>query len=198
MKLEKVIAYLIGLLFTCFGVALILKTNWGLDAWNSVFAGLEQITPLSFGMWSITIQGLFLLIAAILDKKMEWLCIIPIVYKGIFLDIAKTITFHISIPSGIGTSILLFVFGYLLVVLGTGLYVATGYPKMPIDGLMTALSDSFLGNIKKSRLLIEIVGFTFLILVRGPFGIGTVITTFTISHFISATKNLAEKWLKPT
>lgn len=39
MKLEKVIAYLIGLLFTCFGVALILKTNWGLDAWNSVFAG---------------------------------------------------------------------------------------------------------------------------------------------------------------
>lgn len=108
MKLEKVIAYLIGLLFTCFGVALILKTNWGLDAWNSVFAGLEQITPLSFGMWSIAIQGLFLLIAAILDKIMEWLCIIPIVYKGIFLDIAKTITFHISIPSGIGTSTLLF------------------------------------------------------------------------------------------
>ena len=79
-------------------------------------------------MWSIAIQGLFLLIAAILDKKMEWLCIIPIVYKGIFLDIAKTITFHISIPSVIGT----------------------------------------------------------------------VITTFTISHFISATKNLAEKWLEPT
>ena len=168
MKLEKVIAYLIGLLFTCFGVALILKTNWGLDAWNSVFAGLEQITPLSFGMWSIAIQGLFLLIAAILDKKNGMVLYYSYCLQRNIFRHRKDYNFSYLNPSGIGTSILLFVFGYLLVVLGTGLYVATGYPKMPIDGLMTALSDSFLGNIKKSRLLIEIVGFTFLILVRGP------------------------------
>lgn len=191
----KIPAYLIGLLCTCFGVALVLKTDWGLDAWNGVFVGLEQITSFSFGVWSIVIQGLFFFIASFLNKKIEWLCIFPIIYKGIFLDVAKVMVSIVPTPSGIGASAVFFLSGYLLVALGTGLYVATGYPKMPIDGLMTALSNSFLGSIKKSRLLIEIVGFASLVLVHGPFGIGTIIITFTIGHFISVSKNFVEKWL---
>lgn len=193
---RRITPYLIGLLCTCFGVALVLKTNWGLDAWNSVFAGLEQITPFSFGTWSIMIQGVFLLIASALNKKIEWFCIFPIIYKGIFLDVAKAIVSPILISSSIGTNTLLFLCGYFLVALGTGLYVATGYPKMPIDEFMAALSNSYLGCIEKARLFIELVGFISLILVRGPFGIGTIIVTFTIGHFISASKNLAEKRLK--
>ena len=193
---KRIPAYLIGLLCTCFGVALVLKTNLGLDAWNGVFAGLERITPFSFGTWSVVIQGAFLLIAAALNRKMEWLSVFPIIYKGIFLDAAKAMVSPNFMHPGVAARVSLFLCGYLLVALGTGLYVATGYPKMPIDGLMIALSNSYLGSIKKSRLLIEITGFISLLLVGGTFGIGTIIITFTIGHFISAAKRLAEKWVK--
>lgn len=192
----KIPAYLIGLLCTCFGVALLLKTNWGLDAWNGVFAGLEKLTHFSFGVWSIIIQGAFFLIAAVLDKKIEWRCIFPIIYKGIFLDAAKAAMSILPDPSGFMGNSLFFLSGYLIVAFGTGLYVATGYPKMPIDGLMTALSKIFAGSIKKSRLLIEVTGFILLIFVRGPFGIGTIIITFTIGYFISASRNITGKWLE--
>ena len=188
-------SYLVGLFFTCFGVALILKTNWGLDAWNAVFKGLETRTSISFGMWSIIIQGVFLLITALLTKQMEWLCFLPVVYKGILLDITKVMVFDIPNPKGVGNNALFFIGGYVLVALGTGLYVATKYPKMPIDGLMIALSDTFFKSIRKSRLIIESVGFSTLLLVGGPFGLGTVIVTLTIGYSISISKRMTEKTL---
>lgn len=194
MKRKRIPAYLVGLFCTCLGVALVLQADWGLDAWNGVFSGLERITPLSLGTWSAVIQGAFLLIAAVVSRKPEWLCIFPILYKGMCLDVSKTLISSIALPAGPGIHALLFGGGYLLVAFGTGLYVATGYPKMPIDGLMTALSDAFFGSITRARLFIEVVGFAALLLVRGPFGIGTVIVTFTIGHAISIAKQITGPW----
>lgn len=192
---RKSFLYLTGLICTCFGVAIVLKTNLGLDAWNGVFAGLEKITPLSIGGWSILIQGSFWIIASILNRKMDWLCGFPMIFKGIFLDFAKATVSRIHVPHGIFAEVILFIAGYALVAAGTGVYVATGYPKMPIDGLMTALADFFSWSMKKARLVIELCGFASLLLVCGPFGWGTVIITFTIGHVISISRNFAEKWL---
>ena len=47
-------------------------------------------------------------------------------------------------------------------------------------------------DVRKSRFLIEISGFTALQLVRGPLGIGTVIITLTIGHVVS----LSRKWMQ--
>lgn len=195
VKPRKAILYMIGLICTCFGAAVILKTSWGLDAWNGVFAGLERITPFSIGLWSIIIQSCFWLTASVLNKKADWLCAIPIVFKGIFLDVSKAAVSSFSVPDTFLSGGALYLFGYGLIAAGTGIYTATGYPKMPIDGLMMALSHSFSWSVKRARLLIELCGFTLLLVVRGPFGAGTLISTFTIGHFVSASHKLAQKWL---
>lgn len=195
VRLQKIFIYLTGLICTCLGVALILKTNWGLDAWNGVFAGLEKLTFLSIGIWSVIIQACFWLSASILNKKADWLCLIPILLKGIFLNMAKEAVACVSIPKGFLTDSALFLWGYILVAVGTGAYVATDYPKMPIDGLMIALADFFSGNIRKARLTIELCGFTLLVFVKGPFGIGTIIITFTIGYVISNSCKIAKKLL---
>lgn len=192
---ERVFLYITGLMCTCFGVGVVLKTNWGLDAWNGVFAGLENITSLSIGVWSMIIQGSFWILSAILNKKVDWLCLFPIVLKGIFLDMAKAIISFAGAPFGIFMNGIFFLSGYALVAAGTGAYVATGYPKMPIDGLMTAISSYFSWSIKRARLVIELCGFTFLLLVRGPFGFGTVIITFTIGSVITVSQKFAKKWI---
>lgn len=190
--IKKLSLYLLGLIGTCYGVAIILKTNWGLDAWNSVFAGLEKSTPFSLGTWAIIIQSAFLILTAVLNKEIDWFCAFPNVFKGLFLDFAKTCISCISIPSGFVINTLVFISGYFLVAIGTGVYIATGYPKMPIDGLMTALSHTFFGSIKRARLLIELCGFISMFLVHGPFGFGTIIITFTIGHVISVSQSFAD------
>lgn len=194
-KLQVFMIYFFGLLCTCLGVSLILKTEWGLDAWNGVFAGLDRITPVSIGGWSMIIQGCFWILASILNRKADWLCMFPIVFKGIFLDISKSLVSLAVIPDGLIADGILFFAGYLLVAAGTGVYVATGYSKMPIDGLMTALATFYSWSIKKARLLIELTGFTVLLFVHGPFGGGTILITFTIGYVVSVSCGFAQKWL---
>lgn len=193
--LRRMIIYLTGLLCTCFGVAIVLKTGWGLDAWNGVFAGLEKLTPLTIGLWSVIIQGCFWGLASALNRKAEWLCVLPILFKGIFLDIARKAVSLAVVPSGRMTDCALFLLGYVLVVAGTGIYVATGYPKMPIDGLMLAVSDFFSWSVKKARFTIELSGFVLLLLTHGPFGGGTIIITFTMGCAVAESYKLARKWL---
>lgn len=195
VRLQTITIYLIGLTCTCFGVAMILKTGWGIDAWNGVFAGLAKRTPLSIGIWSVIIQGGFWTLASILNKKPDWLCILPILFKGVFLDVAKAGISFMSVPDGPMADSVLFLLGYILVAAGTGAYVATGYPKMPIDGLMMALADFFSWNVRNARLTIELSGFTLLLLVRGPFGIGTILITVTIGYVISHSCKIAQRLL---
>lgn len=192
MYIKRVTAYLLGLFMTCIGVALVLKTGWGVDAWNGVFAGLERLTAFSIGSWSVIIQGCFWCIAACLNKKADLYCIIPIALKGIMLDIARDAVFSFPLPETLPMKCLLFLTGYALVGFGTGVYVETGYPRMPIDGLMLAIADFFSWDVRKSRFLIEISGFTALLLVRGPLGIGTVIITLTIGYAVSVSRKWAQ------
>ncbi|WP_039656481.1 YczE/YyaS/YitT family protein [Clostridium tyrobutyricum] len=192
ISLVRICIYLVGLSCTCFGVAIMLESEMGLDAWNAVFAGLEKLTPLSLGMWSIIIQGSFLVIASVLDQRVELFCIFPIVWKGIVLDLSKAAIAYIQFGNTFWSRVLLFLGGYAIVGIATGVYVATGYPKMPIDGLMMAVSRFFSWEVKKSRLLIEVSGFIVMFLVGGPFGSGTIIITFTFGYVVSATQNFAE------
>ena len=194
-NMYRVLIYLIGLIGTCFGVVFILKTDWGLDAWNGVFVGLAKLTPLSMGIWSVIIQGCFWVFASVLNRKADWLCVIPIFLKGVFLDMAKEAVACVSVPCGFLANSALFLLGYMFVAVGTGVYVTAGYSKMPIDGLMTALANFFSWNIRKARLAIELCGFALLVLAKGPFGIGTVMITLTIGSVISGSCRVAKKIL---
>lgn len=189
MYLKRTGVYCIGLFLTCAGVAMVLRAGWGVDAWNGVFAGLARVTACSIGIWSMVIQGLFWAIASFLNKKADLGCVVPIVMKGVMLDLSKAAVFSLPVPDALWIRGLLFFLGYALVGIGTGVYVEMGFSKMPIDGLMMALADFFSWDVKRSRLLIEGIGFTCLLLVRGPLGIGTVFITFTIGCAVSESRD---------
>ncbi|MDD3253675.1 MAG: DUF6198 family protein [Lachnospiraceae bacterium] len=195
LSIKKLALYFGGIYCTCLGVCLVLQAGYGLDSWNGVFAGLAQKTAVSIGGWSIIIQSAFLLTAYLLTKRLEIKCVFPIAIKGVLLDFTKTFLFVMPNTNTLYGSILFFAAGYLLVGIGTGVYVATGYPKMPIDGLMWAISSAFGWSIGKARLLIEIVGFTTVLLVGGPFGVGSIVITFTIGHMIALFQKAASTLL---
>lgn len=107
------------------------------------------------------------------------------------MDITKSFVLLMPVINAVYANILLFLLGYLLVGAGTGVYVATGYPKMPIDGLMWATSSFLRWSTNQARLLIEVVGFVTMLFVGNPFGLGTILIAFTIGNVIAISQMAA-------
>lgn len=192
----KISLYFNGLIISSLGIAVALQSNLGVSSWDAVFAALGHLTILTIGTWSILIQFIFWCITSFLDKSFQICCIIPILIRGISLDIAKAVVNNIPVINDFYFRFLLFIVGYLLVAIGIGIYVTTGYPRLPIDGLMIAISRALKWTINKSRFLIEFTGFITAFILHGDIGVGTIIITFTIAPFISKTQNVLNSHIK--
>ncbi len=196
MKYKKLLIYLIGLAGTCVGVSLCLKSSLGLDAWNTCMARLSEITPITLGQWTIIVQGSFWILATLLSRRVDLAAIFPIIYKGVMLDLIKPMIFSLPSIGGAASGGIEFSVGYLFLGITTGAYIATGYSRMPVDALMTALAGVLKKDISFARLLIELAGFVSMIAVGGKIGIGTVIFTFTCGRMFAYFKTKFEQWMK--
>lgn len=169
----------------------------GISSWDSVFVALGKITSLTMGVWSIIIQSIFLVLSAAMIKKLEINAVIPIILRGITLDLIMPIVNSLFIYDyGYFGRIILFISGFILVGIGIGIYIIPKLPRLPIDGLMFALKKRFNWSINKSRFVIELTGFCIGFMLRGPIGIGTIITTFLIAPVISISNKYISKVIK--
>ena len=166
--------------------------NFGVDAWNTVIVRLADLTPITLGTWTVLLQGSFWIITSVFNRKVEMDCILPIIWKGLSLDVAKAVIGARLFNNLTGMCFLWFLIGYAIMGISTGIYIATDYPRMPIDGMMLAIKQVFSLDIKKSRLIIEAVGFITMFLVGGKIQIGTIIITFTVSYVVSFSHGFAE------
>jgi len=192
----RISIYVFGLVLSSFGIALALKSQLGVSAWDAVFAALGRITPFTIGTWSIAIQFTFWSITALINKKAQVTCIVPIVIRGISLDCAKYFISFLSIEITTLNSYVLFLSGYVLVAIGIGVYVSVGFPRLPIDSLMIAISKLLSWSINKSRFLIESTGFITAMILKGDIGIGTIIITLSIAPLITIVQKIIKQVLE--
>ena len=179
--------YFAGLSCTSVGVTIMVRSGFGVDAWNTVIVRLADLTPITLGTWTVLLQGSFWIITSVFNRKVEMDCILPIIWKGLSLDVAKAV-----IGARLFNNLTGMCFLWFLIGISTGIYIATDYPRMPIDGMMLAIKQVFSLDIKKSRLIIEAVGFITMFLVGGKIQIGTIIITFTVSYVVSFSHGFAE------
>ncbi|MEG1255054.1 DUF6198 family protein [Clostridium sp.] len=183
---KRLLIYILGIFISSVGIGLAIKSNLGVSSWDSIFVVLETYTFLTMGAWSIIIQSIFLMLSAIIIKKLEFIAVIPVILRGITLDLIMPVINNLFIREyGYFARIILFISGFILVGIGIGTYIIPKLPRMPIDGLMLAIKERFNWSINKSRFVIEITGFCIGLILRGPIGIGTIITTFLIAPVIS-------------
>ena len=184
--------YFAGLSCTSVGVTIMVRSGFGVDAWNTVIVRLADLTPITLGTWTVLLQGSFWIITSVFNRKVEMDCILPIIWKGLSLDVAKAVIGARLFNNLTGMCFLWFLIGYAIMGISTGIYIATDYPRMPIDGMMLAIKQVFSLDIKKSRLISEAVGFITMFLVGGKIQIGTIIITFTVSYVVSFSHGFAE------
>lgn len=190
--------YLIGLIITALGIALIVRSPFGTGPWDTVGVGMSDLFGWTIGTWTIITQGVLVFITAILERarpRME--AALVVVVRSWFLDIwFYVILVNVSFPSSLLGQLIVFMIGVFCVGLGIGIYIEAKFPNSPIDELMIAISIRFKLRLNPARRLLEFSGMAIGFLIGGPVGIGTIIIAVILGNIIQQTNRWTKQILR--
>jgi uncharacterized membrane protein YczE len=153
------------------------RTSLGVNPWSALYEGLEQHTPLSFGMISALLGVVVLLLWIPLKQKPTLGTFANIIVVGSSSDLGLSL-----IPDHLGLTARasLLIGCVVLNGLSIAVYVGARLGPGPRDGLMTGMSAATGHSIRRVRTLIELtvlgVGWLF----GGSVGIGTVLYALVV------------------
>ncbi|MEZ5100781.1 MAG: hypothetical protein R3C15_13480 [Thermoleophilia bacterium] len=161
---------LLGCLFFGVGIAFLVLADLGLPPWDVLHQGLDEKLPLSYGVVTIVVSAVVLLVVIALREPIGWGTVINVVVIGFVIDGVFAV---VDTPGSLGLRVLLMLAGTVLIAIGSGLYLGTRLGPGPRDGLMTALHRRGVA-IWLGRSVIEGTVFVVGIVLGGTIGIGTV------------------------
>lgn len=170
MLLARQPRLLLGCLFFGVGIAFLVLADLGLPPWDVLHQGLDQKLPLSYGVVTIVVSAVVLLVVLALREPIGWGTVINVVVIGFVIDGVFAV---MDTPGSLGPRVLLMLAGPVLIAIGSGLYLGTRLGPGPRDGLMTALHRRGVA-IWLGRSVIEGTVFVVGILLGGTIGVGTV------------------------
>ncbi|ADU09372.1 MULTISPECIES: YczE/YyaS/YitT family protein [Micromonospora] len=167
-----------GLVLYGVSMALMIRSELGLDPWDVFHQGLARQTGLSFGTVTIAVGALVLLLWIPLRQRPGLGTVSNVVVIGLVVDATLTV-----LPPGEGmpARVALLVAGIVANGAATGLYLGAGLGPGPRDGLMTgfvARHPRF--SVRLVRTVIEITVLALGWLLGGTVGLGTVAYALTI------------------
>ncbi|MFF0655384.1 YitT family protein [Micromonospora tulbaghiae] len=167
-----------GLVLYGVSMALMIRSELGLDPWDVFHQGLARQTGLSFGTVTIAVGALVLLLWIPLRQRPGLGTVSNVVVIGLVVDATLAV-----LPPGDGmpARVALLVAGIVANGAATGLYLGAGLGPGPRDGLMTgfvARHPRF--SVRLVRTVIEITVLALGWLLGGTVGLGTVAYALTI------------------
>jgi len=184
--IKRTSIYLIGIIITALGIALIIRSPFGTGPWDTVGVGMNQHFGWTIGTWTIITQGVLIFITAVIEKarpRME--AALVVVVRSWFLDIwFYFVLVHVSFPSTLLGQGIVFIVGVICVGVGIGIYIEAKFPNSPIDELMVAISVRFKLRLNPARRILELTGMFIGFIISGPVGVGTVIIALVLGNII--------------
>ncbi|MED4401901.1 YitT family protein [Metabacillus fastidiosus] len=182
---QRLFFYLVGIFIMGLGVALTIKADLGVGAWDALNVGLENTFGLTIGKWVIIVGVVLLFVNAIIVKgKPKFLAAITFVLIGFSIDFWMLQVFDELIPDSLATKFVILSFGIFMLAMGVAMYLQAEFPVNPIDNLMLSLHERFHFSLMKSRLIGELSALLIAFLLHGPIGIGTIIIALTVGPLI--------------
>ncbi|WP_035781596.1 membrane protein YczE [Arthrobacter sp. H14] len=171
----------LGLFLYGSAIALMVRANIGSSPWDVFAQGLSRTVGISFGLATIVISGMVLLLWIPLRERMGFGTVANAILVGVFADLAMLV---LSTPQHLALQSLMFLAGLLMLALASALYIGAGMGPGPRDGLMTGLvrvTGQRVWMVRTSiELLVVVIGW----LLGGVVGIGTLIFALTIGPLI--------------
>ncbi|GAB3246123.1 YczE/YyaS/YitT family protein [Arthrobacter pigmenti] len=170
-----------GLFLYGTAIAFMVRANLGSSPWDVFGQGLSRTVGISFGVATIAISAMVLLLWIPLKQPLGFGTVANAVLVGIFADLAMLV---LDTPNHLLLQSAMFLVGLLMLAFASALYIGAGMGPGPRDGLMTGLvrvSGLPVWVVRTSlELFVVVIGW----MLGGVVGIGTVVFALTIGPLI--------------
>jgi uncharacterized membrane protein YczE len=174
---------LIGLFLYALGIIITLKANVGYAPWDVFHAGLAGTIGLSFGITTIIVGIIIVIIVTLLGEKLGFGTISSMLLTGIFIDIILMINV-IPITNNRITGFVMLIVGLFIISIGSYFYIKSGFGAGPRDNLMVVLARKTKIPVGICRCIIELLVTLIGWKLGGMVWIGTVISVIAIGFCI--------------
>ncbi|SCZ76329.1 YczE/YyaS/YitT family protein [Acidaminobacter hydrogenoformans] len=172
-----------GYFLYALGIALTVDANLGLAPWDVLHQGLSQTLGITFGMASIGVGIIIVMLNVRLGERVGWGTIGNMIFIGVFLDLLFGSGLLPSLESVPLRVIQLFV-GMFTIGLASFVYLGCGMGSGPRDGLMVALTKKTGKPVGMIRSGIELCVLAVGYFLGGSIGVGTVLTALGIGFAV--------------
>lgn len=178
---RRFIQLMIGLVLFGGSMALLLRAGLGLEPWGVFAYGVMNHVPLTYGLVTIVISFVVLLLWIPLKQWPGLGTLLNAVVIGLAVDATLLVVPDIR---GLGWQLLVLVIAVVGNGLAGALYIGSQFGPGPRDGLMTGLSRRTGRSIRLVRTTLEIVVVLLGWLLGGVVGIGTVLYALGIGPVV--------------
>ena len=175
-----------GLALFAAGLALMLRANLGLSAWDVLHDALRAHVPLTFGQIVIVVSVAVLALSVALGVRPGAGTIANSVLVGVFADALLQMSFLEHVRTGpLPLRILVMLGGILGIALGTALYISAELGAGPRDALMLGVARRTRRSAGAARTAIEALVLVVGVVLGGSVGFGTAAFVILIGPSIN-------------
>ena len=190
-KLVRLLVVIIGTIIMGIGIEIIVLANQGFDSVSTLILGLMNFSPISFGRWSQLISLFFLLITFLYKRSMLGIgSIINTLLVG--ETISRTASW-LQTVSFLQENVFASLAGFMVMALGTALYLSGGLGSGPLEGMMFCVCDKLDVSLQKSRILLDFLIVACGFLLGSSLGIGTLFAIFLLGPMIQFIFSIIQK-----
>ncbi|MET1006593.1 MAG: hypothetical protein ABWX96_13675 [Propionibacteriaceae bacterium] len=171
----------LGLFLYGWSMAMMIRSNLGLDPWDVLHQGLTHYLPYSFGMVTIIVGAIVLLLWIPLRQWPGLGTVSNVFVIGFAADFGLwLLPGDLSLPIRIA----MLISGVVLNGLAGAIYLGSHFGAGPRDGLMTGLARRTGGSLRLIRTGIEVGVLVIGFFLGGTVGVGTVLYAVTIGPLV--------------
>lgn len=173
---------LVGLLLVGFGSGMLVKTGYGADTLNGIFAGIARLTGLSLGTVSAIANGLILVFIFFVKRELVGIgMLLSALVLKFPIDFAMSVyPASPNLAVGICSDIL----SLAVFCLGVALMIESQLGVTGYDGLTLIATEKSKKPFRRVRLVCDGITLVLAFLLKGEIGIGTVLGFLLMAPFI--------------
>nr|WP_207719768.1 MULTISPECIES: YitT family protein [Bacillus] len=160
-----------------FGISVTIQSDLGTSPFDALIVGLSVHAGLTVGSWEIIIAFLLICCNSMLKRQRpEFTGMITAFITGIGIDMWLFFLHRIITPELWYGKAGCFAIGLVVIGIGTATYLHTNFAPIPVDRLTLIVRELTGRSIFFSRTVIYFIFFILAVMLKGPVGIGTLLT----------------------